>query len=93
MMSWVWLLVGLGTGLVIWFSQRSAVKRLTPERAAAGRRSIVLGAVLRWTLSALVLILALEQGIGSGLFAFGGLMTARWLGIFSLQVFPLPEIE
>ena len=92
-MNWIWVLFGLGTGLLIWLSQRSSVKRLTPIRAAAARRSILMGAVLRWTLSGLLLILALKQGISSGLFAFGGLMSARWLGIYSLKFFPLPEVE
>ena len=90
-MTWHWLLYGVGVGLLIWLSQRISVKQLSPERAQAGRRRVITGAVLRWLLSAVLLALALEQGIGSGLAAFGGLMSARWLGIFSLNLFPLPE--
>ena len=90
-MSWSWLLYGMGAGLVIWLSQRISVRRLHPIRAAAARRRVALGAVLRWALSAAVLALALQEGIGSGLSAFGGLMSAPWLGILSLAVLPLPD--
>lgn len=90
-MRWNWLLYGVGTGLVIWLSQRVLVSRLYPERIKAARRWVALSAVLRWILSAAVLALALQEGIGSGLSAFGGLMSGPWLGILSLTVFPLPD--
>ncbi|MBS3753830.1 MAG: hypothetical protein KGY46_10660 [Anaerolineales bacterium] len=90
-MSWNWLLYGTGTGLVIWLSQRVLVSRLYPERIKAAKRWVALSAALRWILSAAVLALALEEGIGSGLSAFGGLMSAPWLGILSLTMFPLPD--
>jgi hypothetical protein len=89
-MSGTWLLYGLGTGLVVWLSQRISVTQLSPDRIPFARRFVILGAVLRWVLSGMMLALALQEGIGSGLSAFGGLMSARWLGIFSLTVFPLP---
>jgi hypothetical protein len=92
-MSWSWLLYGTGTGLVIWLSQRVLVSRLYPERIKAAKRWVALSAALRWVLSAAVLALALQKGIGSGLSAFGGLMSAPWLGILSLAVFPLPDEE
>jgi len=92
-MSWIWLLYGTGTGLAIWLSQRVLVSRLYPERIKAAKRWVALSAALRWILSAAVLALALQEGIGSGLSAFGGLMSAPWLGILSLTVFPLPDDE
>lgn len=92
-MSWIWLLSGLGAGLVIWWSQRAAVLRMAPDRIPAARRRAALGAVLRWTLSAAVLALALQGGIRPGLYAFGGLMAAPWLGILTLRVLPLPDVD
>ena len=90
-MIWSWALRGVGVGLVIWLSQRVTVVRLLPDRVPAARRLVAWGAALRWTLSGAVLALALQHGLGSGLSAFGGLMTARWLGILSLKAFPLPD--
>jgi|GEM_PF-3219154 len=92
-MSWSWLFYGLGAGLVIWWSQRAAVLRLSPDRIPAARRRVALGAVVRWTLSAAVLALALQGGIRPGLYAFGGLMAAPWLGILTLRVLPLPDVD
>jgi len=51
----------------------------------------VLGAVLCWILTTAVLIYALQGGLGNGLSAFAGLMSARWIGIFSLRLFPVRD--
>ncbi len=88
-MSLSWLLIGLFIGLAIWISQRKDVIRLSPERVMAGKRIVIFSAVLRWTLSGLFLAAAVQEGLGAGLSAFGGLMAARWVGIISLRVFPL----
>ncbi len=92
-MSWNWLLYGLGTGLVIWISQRILVLRLSPARIPSAKRRVAVGAALRWILSAALLALALQEGIGSGLSTFGGLMSAPWMGILTLKVLPLPDVD
>lgn len=84
-----WLAGGLITGLIIWFLQRRDALRLSARNVQKSKKKVALGAVFRWTLSAALLILALQVGIFAGLTAFLGLMTARWIGILSLQVFPL----
>lgn len=84
-----WLGRGLITGLIIWFLQRRDVLRLPAGDVQNSKKKVAVGAVFRWFLSAALLVLALRVGIFAGLAAFSGLMTARWIGILSLQVFPL----
>lgn len=84
-----WLLIGIGVGLVIWFTQRRTVMGLREESFRKAKRLVIGGAVLRWILSALLLTSALLKGVSAGLAAFTGLMVSRWLGIFSLKFLPI----
>ncbi len=84
-----WLGIGFIIGLVVFFLQRRDVIRLPAGDVRTSKRKVAVGAVSRWALSAALLISALHGGIFSGLAAFSGLMIARWIGIFSLTVFPL----
>jgi len=88
-MIFLWLLAGLLVGLVIWLTQRKFVMRISPDEIPAARRRVLIGAVLRWVLSAVMLAAALQEGWLSGGAAFLGLMAARWVGIVSLRVFPI----
>lgn len=83
-----WFLLGCVAGLVIWMSQRRTVIKL-PEKSKAAKRVVIGGALLRWALSAVLLVNALFTGIVPGLGAFAGLMLFRWLGIFSLRMLPI----
>ena len=84
-----WFALGIGIGLVIWFTQRHTVKVLPEKNIGAAKRLVIFGAVLRWILGALLLALALMQGIQCGVAAFAGLMISRWVGILSLRVMPI----
>lgn len=90
-MIFLWLPVGLLVGLVIWLTQRKSVMRISPDDIPAAKRRVLIGAVLRWVLSAVMLAAALQEGWLSGLAAFLGLMAARWVGIVSLRIFPIRE--
>lgn len=76
-----WLVVGLLGGAVAVLSLAWTVGRLRPEMAGRALAMVWVGAVLRWGLAALLLSLALRQGILPGLCAFAGLWLARSLAV------------
>jgi hypothetical protein len=84
-----WFLLGCVAGLVIWMSQRRTVIKLPEKSVKTAKRVVIGGALLRWALSAVLLVNALFTGIVPGLAAFTGLMLFRWLGIFSLGMLPI----
>ena len=74
----LWLFVGGAVGtlnaLTLWWGV-GCIRPEAPHRAVAWALG---GALLRWTVVAGVLIVALQQGIVPGLLAFSGLWLARW---------------
>lgn len=87
----VWLGLGLLAGGVNWYSQRRNVTRMTNVAAHTAPARVLIGTLLRLTLSALVLAGAVMNGLPSGLAAFAGLWLARWIGIASLKRLPLTD--
>lgn len=76
-----WLVVGLLGGAVAMLSLAWTVGRLRPESAGCALAMVWGGTVLRWGLVALLLSLALRQGILPGLGAFAGIWLARSLAV------------
>jgi hypothetical protein len=74
----LWLFIGgaIGTlnGLSLWWT----VARLRPNASTDAAVLTMGGAILRWVLTAGLLIAALQHSIASGLLAFTGLWLARW---------------
>lgn len=84
-----WFVFGIAAGLVSWTAQRTSVERLSHHAPNSAKRLVVTGAAIRWLLSAALLASALLEGVTPGLYAFAGLMLARWIGILSLRFLPL----
>lgn len=78
MRVWIWLVIGLGVGLVQVLTQWWTVNRLRPGTRSAALRWIVIGALGRWMVTAAVLLLALSTSISAGLLAFAGWWLGRW---------------
>jgi hypothetical protein len=76
-LAW-WLFTGGSVGLLNGLSLRWTVARLRP--AVPGRAVVwaLGGALLRWGLAAVLLVIALQDGVMPGLLAFAGLRLARW---------------
>ena len=74
----LWLCAGGITGVLSGLSLRWTVGFLRP--GATGRAVILTmaGAILRWVLTASLLIAALQRGAAAALLAFFGLWLARW---------------
>lgn len=78
MRLWVWLAAGLAIGLLQVLTQWWTVNRVRPGNHAAVLRWTVLGALVRWVVTAAVLLLALSYSLSAGLLAFGGWWLGRW---------------
>jgi len=74
-----WLCAGAMAGAVNALTLRWTVARLQPGLAPRALGQMWGGALLRWVISAVVLLAALQQGVMAGLLAFGGLWLSRWL--------------
>lgn len=85
----IWFALG---GLWGWLSmafQVWSLTRLVPRPAPLTVAWVVGGFGLRLGWIALLLILALRQGIGPGLGAFAGIWLARWIAIYRLHSAPV----
>lgn len=81
MTVWLWLLAGLVMATLNAASIAGTVGRLRPEAGCPPAPALFLiagGFVVRLTLSALVLVVALQQSSAAGLLAFAGLWLGRW---------------
>jgi hypothetical protein len=66
--------IGVLSGLTLWWT----VARLRPDASSYVVVLVLGGMILRWSLSAGLLVAALQHGIVPGLLAFAGLLLARW---------------
>ncbi len=82
MNNWLWLLVGALAGSLNVAAIAGMVARLRPGSGARAVAALAGGFVVRLALSALVLIVALQQGAAAGLFTFAGMWLARWVVLF-----------
>ena len=73
-----WLFIGGATGVLNGLSLSWTVARLQPDASSDAAVLTMGGAMLRWVLTAGLLIAALQHGIVTGLLAFVGLLLARW---------------
>ena len=73
-----WLFIGGAIGMLNGLSLRWTVARLHPDAPTHAAVLTMGGAMLRWVLTAGLLIAALQHGIKSGLLAFAGLWLVRW---------------
>ena len=76
LVSWPFIggAIGMLNGLSLWWT----VARLHPDAPSHAAVLTMGGAMLRWVLTAGLLIAALQHSIASGLLAFAGLCLARW---------------
>lgn len=77
-MSMSWFVLGAALGRLNAWTQWWTVARLRPDAPRRAVAWILGGAVLRWALSAGLLIAALGHGLVSGLLACAGLGLACW---------------
>lgn len=73
----LWLLLGSGAALLFLGMQKWSVKYVTPEKPRASKFLVLGGAVLRWMMVALILMLALTRSPLAALIAFAAFMIAR----------------
>jgi hypothetical protein len=73
-----WLVLGALVGGVHGWTQHQTVARLRPEVIVRGVALVVLGAVVRWLLTAGLLLLAVLQSIEASLLALAGMTVVRW---------------
>lgn len=73
----LWILLGAGAALLFLSTQKWSVKQITPDKPAASMFLILGGAVLRWIMIALVLVLALMRSPVAALLVFAAFMIAR----------------
>ncbi|HEC35485.1 MAG TPA: hypothetical protein ENI39_03000 [Anaerolineae bacterium] len=78
MMVTLWLLAGLAVGVLNGLTLWSSVARLRPDVSGRAVAWILAGALLRLSLAASLLIVALQRGVLPGLLACAGLWLARW---------------
>ena len=74
----VWLAVGCALGIANTVMQWWTVARLHPREPLHAVVTVIGGMVIRWLLAAIVLTMALQNGIIPGLVAFAGMLLARW---------------
>ena len=78
----LWLLAGGAVGTLNGLTVSWAVARLRPTEPGRAVFFTVGGAMLRWSISAGLLIGALQRGIVPALLAFAGLWLARWCTVY-----------
>ena len=83
-----WLFIGGATGVLSGLSLWWTVARLHPDASSGAAVLTMGGAMLRWVLTAGLLIAALQHGIKSGLLAFAGLCLARWGMVCYFNLYP-----
>jgi hypothetical protein len=76
-LAW-WLFSGGTVGVLNGLGLGWTVSRLHPDTSSQGVVLTMVGMIARWSLTAGLLIAALQHGIMSGLLAFVGLWLARW---------------
>ena len=84
-MAVVWLIAGALVGWVSILTQVWTVARLCPRMPRQGLWLLIGGMLLRWTLIAGLLSVALRQGIVAGLLAFAGLWVTRWVLVWRIH--------
>lgn len=74
----VWVLAGVGVGLVNALTMVLTVRNLSPTTPARGVHWTVIGMIARWVLTAALLMVAFRRGIEAGLLVLTGFWLARW---------------
>lgn len=80
-MSWyewpLWLLLGAGTALIFLLTQKWSVQKISPNKPVLSQLLILGGMLLRWSLIAVILVLALKRASLAGLIVFGAFIVTR----------------
>ena len=85
-MTFFWLAAGAILGLINTGSQWWIVQNLSPEQGRSSAILLVLGSgTLRIVLSAVLLLLALQQGLLSGIIFLTGQTATRWLFLYVMN--------
>lgn len=85
----IWFVLGGLWGALSIAFQVWSVRRLDPRPSPLAVAWVIGGVGLRLGWIALLLALALRQGIGPGLSAFAGIWLARWIMIYRLHKQPV----
>jgi hypothetical protein len=80
----IWLSGGIIIGILNGLTLRWTVSRLRPNSSLIGVPLVAAGSVLRLGLATVLLALAAQHGMASGLLAFAGLWLARWVVILAI---------
>lgn len=74
-----WVLIGIVTGAAIFYSCHKTVRRIDPGHKRLWIAVILGGAAVRLLTVGVLLYLAIEQDVLSGLALFAGLFIIRWI--------------
>jgi len=80
-----WFFTGALVGLANVYTIARTVSRIRPEARLSAVIATVGAGLLRFVFAAVVLSLALQQNVSSGILAFGGMLMARWSVVYLIN--------
>ena len=96
-MNWMFLLLwgfgGCALSVLFLGMQHWTVRRIKPQQVKKSKRLVIGGAVIRWILFSLMIILALQDSLAAMFVVFITFMVARLLLVFTIsqKSLSLPE--
>ena len=81
----LWFLGGAGLGLLNMVLLVRSVRLLNPGARAGSMQRVLTGFFLRYALTVMALVLAIQEGLGPMLAVGLGLWLARWMGVVVVQ--------
>ena len=81
----LWVILGIGLAIVFIKTQQWSVSLINPQFPKFSRRIIIGGAIVRWFIIAILLLISLNQSLLSMLILFFTFMLARIAILFRLQ--------
>ena len=85
-----WGIAGFALAILFLIMQRWTVNRITPTHVNQGKWLVIGGAVIRWLIFALLIILALRQAFTAALTVFISFLFTRMVILVSIsQIFPV----
>lgn len=73
----LWVILGIGLAIVFIKTQRWSVSLINPQYPKFSKRIIIGGAIIRWLIIAILLLISLNQSLISMLILFFTFMLAR----------------
>jgi hypothetical protein len=81
----LWVILGIGLAIVFIKTQQWSVSLINPQFPKFSRRIIIGGAIVRWFIIAILLLISLNQSLISMLILFFTFMLARIAILFRLK--------